>query len=293
MKMILNYSKIVILITISMIFSLQSCVTTSKYEEMVFKRDSIQNKYNDLDKEFNYMLETKNKSILKNEGEISELNKIIKKLKEDFELLKNKYKDLSEFSDKDKMLKLNEIEKLRKEANEKGEKYNELLVKLRERDEKIEAIHKKLKDALLSFRDLGLDVNIKDGKVYVSLSNQLLFSSGSTNIDKKGLEALKFLSEVINSTSDITILVEGHTDNQRVGSGSRFNDNWELSVLRATEVVKYLQIDGKVDPTRLIASGKGEYSPVEAGDTPETRAKNRRTEVIIIPKLDVLYNILD
>ncbi len=293
MKNLFNSSKYIILTSIILIFALQSCVTTSKYEDMVYKRDSIENKFNNLSKELDFMLLNKNKTIQDNENQISELNKILKKVNVDLEVYKNKYRDLTEVSSKDNMLKLNEIENLRKEANSKGEKYNELLMKLRERDNKIESIQKKLKEALLSFRDLGLDVNIKDGKVYVSLSNQLLFSSGSTNIDKKGLEALKFLSEVINNTSDITILVEGHTDNQRVGNGSRFNDNWELSVLRATEVVKYLQLEGKVDPTRLVASGKGEYSPLEVGDSAENRSKNRRTEVIIIPKLDVLYNILD
>jgi len=293
MKNLFNSSKYIILTSIILIFALQSCVTTSKYEDMVYKRDSIENKFNNLSKELDFMLLNKNKTIQDNENQISELNKILKKVNVDLEVYKNKYRDLTEVSSKDNMLKLNEIENLRKEANSKGEKYNELLMKLRERDNKIESIQKKLKEALLSFRDLGLDVNIKDGKVYVSLSNQLLFSSGSINIDKKGLEALKFLSEVINNTSDITILVEGHTDNQRVGNGSRFNDNWELSVLRATEVVKYLQLEGKVDPTRLVASGKGEYSPLEVGDSAENRSKNRRTEVIIIPKLDVLYNILD
>jgi len=293
MKNLFNSSKYIILTSIILIFALQSCVTTSKYEDMVYKRDSIENKFNNLSKELDFMLLNKNKTIQDNENQISELNKILKKVNVDLEVYKNKYRDLTEVSSKDNMLKLNEIENLRKEANSKGEKYNELLMKLRERDNKIESIQKKLKEALLSFRDLGLDVNIKEGKVYVSLSNQLLFSSGSINIDKKGLEALKFLSEVINNTSDITILVEGHTDNQRVGNGSRFNDNWELSVLRATEVVKYLQLEGKVDPTRLVASGKGEYSPLEVGDSAENRSKNRRTEVIIIPKLDVLYNILD
>lgn len=288
-----NLSKYFILIASFLVFSLQSCVTTSKYEAMVYQRDSIDSKFIKLNKEFDFMLKSKNKAIQENENQISELNRLIKKLQQDLQEYRNKYNDLVEVSSKDNMLKLNEIDNLRKEANEKSQKYNDIMMKLRERDEKIEAIQKKLKEALLSFNELGLAVNIKDGKVYVSLSNQLLFSSGSTNIDNKGLEALKFLSEVINNTSDITILVEGHTDNQRVGSGNKFSDNWELSVLRATEVVKYLQLEGKVDPTRLVASGKGEYFPIEAGDTPEIRAKNRRTEIIIIPKLDALYQILD
>jgi chemotaxis protein MotB len=119
-----------------------------------------------------------------------------------------------------------------------------------------------------------------------------LFSSGKTNIDKKGKEALKGLADVLNAQADINVLVEGHTDNVPVANLGEIKDNWDLSVLRATEVVRYLTVECNVDPTRMTASGHSQYSPVSMDDTPDGRAMNRRTEIILVPKLSELFQMM-
>jgi chemotaxis protein MotB len=160
------------------------------------------------------------------------------------------------------------------------------------RDSTLNALKAKLNDALLGFTNSGLSINIVNGRVYVSLSNQLLFSTGKADIDKRGKEALHGLARVLNTQDDLSILVEGHTDNQAVINLGSIKDNWDLSVVRATEVIRYLVNDGKVDPRKITASGRSEYFPIDPANTAEARAKNRRTEIILIPKLSELFEIL-
>ncbi len=149
-----------------------------------------------------------------------------------------------------------------------------------------------LRDALLGFNSDELSVEIRNGKVYVSLSDKLLFKSGSSAVEEKGKEALKLLAGVLDKNPEIDILVEGHTDNVPIKT-SIYKDNWDLSVARATSIVRILTNDYKIPPTRLTASGKGEYSPKADNDTAEGRAKNRRTEIILSPKLDELMKLLN
>jgi len=148
-----------------------------------------------------------------------------------------------------------------------------------------------LRNALLGFNSDELSVEIKNGKVYVSMSDKLLFKSGSVSIEEKGKEALKLLGEVLDKNPDIDILVEGHTDNVPIKT-SVFKDNWDLSVVRATTIVRILSNEYKITPTRMTASGRGEYFPKSNNDTAEERAKNRRTEIILSPKLDEILQIL-
>jgi len=148
-----------------------------------------------------------------------------------------------------------------------------------------------LRNALLGFNSDELSVEIKNGKVYVSLSEKLLFKSGSSAVEDKGKDALKLLAGVLGKNSDIDILVEGHTDNVPIKTPV-YKDNWDLSVARATSIVRILTTDYKIVPTRLTASGKGEFFPKADNDTPEGRAKNRRTEIILSPKLDELMKLL-
>lgn len=269
--------------------SLSSCISTSKYEAMTFSKDSLQTLHDSLE----LVIKDYITKIEKKDREIEQLMLANTKINSELLSVKKNYDQLKSTTGQETRTLLTKVEELQGELLDREMKIKEIMNKLKARDEKIKLIQDQLKTALLGFKDSGLTIELKDGKVYVSLSNQLLFATGSTSIDKEGLDALKSLSEVVNNTTDISILVEGHTDNQAVSGNSRFKDNWELSVLRATEVVKFMQTEGKVDPTRLTASGRGEYFPIEAGDSKEARAKNRRTEVIIIPKLDVLYNILE
>lgn len=163
---------------------------------------------------------------------------------------------------------------------------------LRKRDEATNALKNKLQKALLGFQESGLTVEIKNGKVYVSLTDKLLFDTGSIVIDDKGKQALQELAKVLNTQPEINIAVEGHTDNQKVGNLGQIKDNWDLSVLRATSVVRYLTDLQKLTPERLTATGKGQYQPIELGNTADARSRNRRIEIVLSPKLDELYNLI-
>lgn len=149
-----------------------------------------------------------------------------------------------------------------------------------------------VRNALLGFNSDELTVEVRNGKVYVSMSNKLLFRSGSANVETKGVEALRVLAEVLDKNSDIDVLVEGHTDNLPIRT-AQFRDNWDLSVVRATSIVRILTEDYKISPLRVTASGKGEFMPRAVNDTPEGRASNRRTEIILSPKLDELMKLLE
>jgi chemotaxis protein MotB len=146
-------------------------------------------------------------------------------------------------------------------------------------------------DALMNYKTDELSVYIKDGKVYVSLQEKLLFKSGSDMVNPKGKEALKTLANVLKGTKDITVMIEGHTDSIPIKT-KQFGDNWELSAARATSVVRILTKDYGFDPNRITASGRGEFHPVKPNETAEGRAANRRTEVILSPDLNELYKIL-
>ena len=147
-------------------------------------------------------------------------------------------------------------------------------------------------DALLNYTSDELTVYIKDGNVYVSLQEKLLFKSGSDVVDPKGKEALKTLSQVMNNTKDITVMIEGHTDNVPIKT-SHFKDNWDLSTARATSIVRILTTEYGFDSNRITASGRSDLHPVKGNDTPEGRAANRRTEIILSPDLKELFKILE
>lgn len=163
---------------------------------------------------------------------------------------------------------------------------------LKKRDEATNALKNKLQQALLGFQASGLTVDIRNGKVYVSLTDKLLFPSGSIVIDDKGKQALKQLAEVLNKEPDINMAVEGHTDDKKVKNLGQIKDNWDLSVLRATSVTRYLTEVEMVDPHRLTATGKGEFQPIDSAGTDDARTRNRRIEIVLSPKLDELYNLI-
>lgn len=145
--------------------------------------------------------------------------------------------------------------------------------------------------ALMNYKADELSVYIKDGSVYVSLAEKLLFRSGSDVVNAKGKEALKSLADVINNTKDIYVMIEGHTDNVPIKT-SQYKDNWDLSAARATSIVRILTKDYGFDQYRITASGKGEFHPVTTNETTEGRATNRRTEIILSPDLSELYKLL-
>lgn len=158
----------------------------------------------------------------------------------------------------------------------------------------VQDLKNKVSEALLGFENNGLTVTMKDGKVYVSLDEKLLFKSGSWDIDANGKNALKKLSGVLEKNPGIQIMIEGHTDNVPYNPGnSQLKDNWDLSVKRATTVVRTLVDGSNIAPARLTAAGRSEYLPVEASNTAEARTKNRRTEIILTPDLTELYRLIN
>ena len=184
------------------------------------------------------------------------------------------------------------------ELNFELEKRNERLAELQkilDAQKRIaQDLKNKVSEALMGFENNGLTVTMKDGKVYVSLDEKLLFRSASWDIDANGRNALKKLSGVLEKNPDIQIMIEGHTDNVPYNPGnSQLKDNWDLSVKRATTVVRTLLEGSKIEPKRLTAAGRSEYLPVEAANTADARSKNRRTEIILTPDLSELYRLIN
>ena len=176
---------------------------------------------------------------------------------------------------------------------EREKKVKELEAVLAAKDKAVQDLKATINNALLSFKESDLTVNVKNGKVYVSLAEQLLFGSGSVDVDKKGVSALQQLARAIKDQKELQILVEGHTDNVPVSRKSPYmQDNWDLSVMRATAIVRILTSAG-LSPTQVTASGRGEYLPLASNDDSQTRQKNRRTEIIISPNLDEVFKILE
>jgi chemotaxis protein MotB len=171
-------------------------------------------------------------------------------------------------------------------------KLAELTQALADKDKAVNDLKARVSKALLSFNSSDLQVKLKDGKVYVSLSEQLLFKSGSSKVDPKGQEALKRLATVLQEQKDVNVVVEGHTDNVPMRATGGITDNWDLSALRATDIARLLTASG-VEPSRITASGRSQYVPMAPNDSPQNKALNRRTEIILTPKLDELFKILD
>ena len=164
---------------------------------------------------------------------------------------------------------------------------------LARKDSAVKALRAKVTKALLGFEGKGLSIEIRNGKVYVSLEESLLFRSGSWEVNERGASALKQLAEVLEANPDINVLIEGHTDNVPYRGSGQVKDNWDLSVMRATAIVKILTRNSGVNPARLTAAGRSEYVPVASNATAEGKAKNRRTEIILTPKLDELFKIIE
>lgn len=202
-----------------------------------------------------------------------------------------------ELQKKEDELRLLEAELNRKKADldrlsldlaAREKRVNELEAIIAQKDAAVKALKDKVAEALLGFKDKGLTIEQKNGRVYVSMEAKLLFSSGSTKVDPEGVKALVELAKVLESQEDLDVLVEGHTDSDKMKSTVSPKDNWELSVLRATSVVKIMLENSKMDAKKITAAGRSMYLPVDESD----KAKNRRIEVILIPNLDELFKMI-
>jgi chemotaxis protein MotB len=176
---------------------------------------------------------------------------------------------------------------------DKEKRLNELQSILDRKDSVVNALKNKVNAALRGFEGEGLSIEQRNGKVYVSMDEKLLFASGSYNISSQGKRALSELGNVLEKNKDINVMVEGHTDSVPYSGKGQLKDNWDLSVKRATTIIRVLTNKSTIDPERLIAAGRSKYVPVASNKTKQGRAKNRRTEIILTPKLDKLFDIIE
>ena len=195
----------------------------------------------------------------------------------------------SNISERDNLSSM--LDKEMAELRKKEQTINELQDMIKAQNEKVQKLLNSVKNALMGFSSDELSVQEKDGKVYVAMSDKLLFQSGSAQVDKRGKEALAKLAEVLKIQTDIDVMIEGHTDNKPINT-VQFKDNWDLSVIRATSVVRILTKDYGINPLQIQPMWRGEFLPVATNETIDGRSRNRRTEIIISPKLEQLFDIL-
>ncbi|WP_299097224.1 OmpA family protein [Winogradskyella sp.] len=185
------------------------------------------------------------------------------------------------------------LEKLKKELESRSQRVAELESVIAAKDANMRALKDAISKALTNFEGKGLTVEQRDGKVYVSMENKLLFESGSWYVGAQGKQAVKQLGSVLAENPEIAILIEGHTDNVPYKGNAQLSGNWDLSTKRATAIVNILRENNAINPENLTAAGRGEFVPVASNDSAEGRAKNRRIEVILTPKLDEISKLLN
>jgi chemotaxis protein MotB len=202
---------------------------------------------------------------------------------------------LAELEAKEKALAAEQerLNKLEAELQERSARVDELEGKMAAQEAGMTALKNKLSKALNSFEGKGLTVEQKNGKVYVSMENKLLFGSGSWIVGPEGKRAVVEVAKVLADNPDIAVLIEGHTDNVPYAGGGQIADNWDLSTKRATAIVTIIKENKKVDPKNLTAAGRSEFAPIAPNDTAEGKSKNRRIEIILTPKLDEISKLLN
>jgi len=242
-------------------------------------------------------------NLLASSKKLSDLNGEFERLNANYKSSLNKSGKLSAdlVQQRDQLLAIQDnLERTRKQNDslsaslaEREKKVNELEQVLANKDKAVQDLKARISNALLNFKENDLTVKVKNGKVYVSLAEQLLFGSGSIAVDKKGVGALQQLAKALKDQKDIQVMIEGHTDNVQISKKSEYmEDNWDLSVMRATQITRILTKAG-MSPSQITAAGKGEYTPVAPNDNAANKQKNRRTEIIVTPNLDELFKILN
>ena len=266
--------------------ALNSCVVLSpkKYHALLNERDSLATRTGALEDTVAKL----RADTMRLHHQIADLTNTYNALNSNYGALNDKYGALNN----NLTTTSGKVSQLSADLKKREARLKEVEDALHRRDEASNALRDKLQQALLGFQNSGLTVSIKDGKVYVSLADKLLFPSGSIVINENGKLALQQLAAVLNKEPEINIAVEGHTDDKKVINLGQIKDNWDLSVLRATSVCRYLTETENIDPHRLTATGKSQYQPVDPTDSNDARAKNRRIEIVLSPKLDELYNLI-
>ena len=322
--------KIAMLLVIGIV-AVSSCVTKQKYLELdeQYKKCSsdltyttaekidFENRNKDLSREITQlssMVEQLKSDTLSLYRKLRQSERDFAKSKRDYDALLKEFAELNMTNKSEVNKLLEDLDKIRQQLEERETELNrqyaelnlvnknleekearlaELQTILDQKDAEVKALKNKVSNALKGFEGSGLNVYERNGKVYVSMEERLLFASGSWEIGKEGEKAIKELAAILEQEADINILIEGHTDNVPYRGSGQVKDNWDLSVLRATSVVRTLLKNGNIAPQRISASGRSEFMPIEENDTPQAKAKNRRTEIILTPKLDELFKIID
>jgi chemotaxis protein MotB len=246
-------------------------------------------KYNALNQSYE-LLAQKNSNMI--ESKSRESKKLLEKLQEAKDDLQLK-EDRLNLLEQDLSVQQQKLDKTQQELDDRERKVVELEGIVNRKDSVLLALKNRISTALLGFEGDGLTITQKNGKVYISLEEQLLFASGSWTVDSRGQEALSKLAKSLESQKEINILIEGHTDNIAFGGRGQIKDNWDLSVARATSIVRILTENSSISEQRLTAAGRGEFMPIADNSTNDGRSANRRIEIILSPKLDDLYQLLD
>jgi len=246
--------------------------------------------YNQINDLYELLLQKNRELLTGNQNQNTKLMTKLQLMEEDLQRREDELKLLERALDKKKV----DLDILKGELKAREERVNELEQIINDKDQAVAQLKQKVMDALRGFENKGLTVEERNGKVYVSLEAKLLFASGSIVVDSQGKSALVKLAKVLEASEDVNILVEGHTDTDKYrGSSGGIKDNWDLSVLRATSVVKILKDNSTISPDRITAAGRGEFVPIDPDDTADAKKKNRRIEVILTPKLDELFELLN
>ncbi|PKD21847.1 cell envelope biogenesis protein OmpA [Salegentibacter salinarum] len=312
--------KKILVLAFTAVFMLTSCVSSKKYQELVGRHADLKRenrntqseleKYQNLDEEFSAL----KKDYAEATAERDRLKDELESARKNYATLKNSYDALEENSsaaiaensrqnrqllaeleEKEQALVAEQtrLDKLQRDLDARSRRVNELEELIAAKDAKMNALKDAISKALTNFEGKGLTVEQRDGKVYVSMENKLLFSSGSWAVNNEGRQAVQQLGQVLAENPDIAVLIEGHTDNVPYGGSGPLNDNWDLSTKRATSIVQILKENNNIDPQNLTAAGRGEYAPIATNETAEGKAKNRRIEVILTPKLDEVTKLLN
>lgn len=259
-----------------------ACVSTKKYSQLNARLMRVEDQYAKTQNlAGNLQAELKQAKVDNNE-----VSAKYQKLQEDYRLL------LADNSTEVSRM-LTELEKNQRMLAEREKNLSELENSLRSRDSVLSEIRQKVASALLGFEGKGLSVTQRGSNVYVSMEDKLLFHSGSFEIDPQGAQAVRELGKVLAQNPDINVVVEGHTDDVPFKGTGLLKDNLDLSVKRATTVTRLLLENKEIDPARITSAGRGEYLPLMSGNTPEARQMNRRTDIILTPKIAELLKIME
>lgn len=259
--------------------------TMKRFDEFM----KLRGEYNQVLRRYNNLQQTQETMI---KGSAKENSRLLRQLQTTQEDLQGKEDELHKI-ELTLQNEKNNLDQIKYELEQRNAKLIDLQHILSQKDSAVQMLKNKVTNALLGYENQGLSVNIRNGKVYVSMEEKLLFKSGSYAVDPNGEAALKKLARILEQNPDINIMIEGHTDDVPYIPNSNLQDNWDLSVKRATSIVRILLTNTTIDPKRLIAAGRGEFVPVDPRKTADARQKNRRTEIILTPRLDELLKILE